>query len=80
MVVSGSRIIGVDGALLEEISTEIIKQFSINYYSIQKLEILCKITLSNAVFLPDIPESESVSRCFSSLGTGVDGAGPIIFF
>ena len=73
MVVSGSRIIGVDGALLEEISTEIIKQFSINYYSIQKLENL----LSNAVFLPDIPESESVSRCFSSLGTGVDGAGPM---
>ena len=28
-------------------------------------------------FLPDIPESESVSCCFSSLGIGVDGAGPM---
>ena len=27
--------------------------------------------------LPDIPESESVSCCFSSLGIGVDGAGPM---
>ena len=33
--------------------------------------------LINSVILPDIPESESVSRCFSSLGTGVDGAGPM---
>ena len=36
--------------------------------------------LINSVVLPDIPESESVSRCFSSLGTGVDGAGPMNFF